>query len=334
MALGRRLRSALATACGVALLGAGLLAGNPIASADPLSDAQAKLNQIEAERATIEQDYNESQIRLEDAKTQQAQLSSDIAAVQAKVDGMLPAVVWIVTAQQQGGDVGLAASFLLADSDEQFLSQLATTASVTSLIDQVLTSYVIQQDRLKSLKTSMTATLETIKAEVAQQATLLKQAKAKEAAAQQVVNRLTAQQQAALADLQNPPIKSGAPGIVGEASPRALAAATYALAQRGKPYVFAASGPNAFDCSGLAMAAYRTIGISLPHSAHLQYAYGTPVAKSDLRPGDLLFFYNPIRHVAIYIGNGMMVHASTPATGVKVGTITSSGPYVGARRLA
>ena len=76
----------------------------------------------------------------------------------------------------------------------------------------------------------------------------------------------------------------------------------FALAQIGKPYVFAASGPNAYDCSGLTMAAWGKAGVQLPHFAAYQYNMGHHVSRSQLEPGDLVFFYPGIQHVAMYIG--------------------------------
>jgi peptidoglycan DL-endopeptidase CwlO len=90
----------------------------------------------------------------------------------------------------------------------------------------------------------------------------------------------------------------------------------YARSRIGCPYVWAASGPRAFDCSGLAMWCYGKIGISLPHSSAEQYNSGPHVSKSDLQPGDLVFFGSSIHHVGIYIGGGDMIEA--PYTGARV----------------
>jgi cell wall-associated NlpC family hydrolase len=107
-----------------------------------------------------------------------------------------------------------------------------------------------------------------------------------------------------------------------------------AMAQRGKPYVWAASGPGAFVCSGLALYAFRAAGISLPHSSSMQSRMGTPVSRAQLRPGDLVFFHSPVSHVGIYIGHGQIVHAPTTGDVVKVSSISYMGLYAGARRLA
>ena len=106
-----------------------------------------------------------------------------------------------------------------------------------------------------------------------------------------------------------------------------------ALAQQGKPYVWAAAGPDSYDCSGLVQYAYAAAGIALPHSSSMQSTIGTPVAYGDLQPGDLVFFYTPVSHVGMYIGNGQMVHASTAGQPVKVASIDSMGGYNIARRI-
>ena len=106
-----------------------------------------------------------------------------------------------------------------------------------------------------------------------------------------------------------------------------------ALAQQGKPYVWAGAGPNNYDCSGLTQFAFRAAGVNLPHSSRMQSTMGTPVAKADLRPGDLVFFYSPVGHVGIYIGNGQMVHAPTRAQVVHVTSVDKVWGYNTARRL-
>jgi cell wall-associated NlpC family hydrolase len=107
-----------------------------------------------------------------------------------------------------------------------------------------------------------------------------------------------------------------------------------ALAQQGKPYVWGGAGPSSYDCSGLVQYAYGAAGISLPHSSNMQSSIGTPVAYGDLQPGDLVFFYSPVSHVGMYIGNGQMVHASTYGQPVQVIDLDYMPGFNGARRLA
>ncbi|MGR7024316.1 C40 family peptidase [Geodermatophilus sp. URMC 62] len=126
---------------------------------------------------------------------------------------------------------------------------------------------------------------------------------------------------------------SSAPAAVPSGGGSGAAATVVAMAQRGKPYVWAAAGPGSFDCSGLTQYAFRAAGISLPHSSGMQSRMGTAVSRADLQPGDLVFFYSPVSHVGIYVGNGQMVHAPTSGDVVKVASIDAMGGYAGARRL-
>ena len=104
-----------------------------------------------------------------------------------------------------------------------------------------------------------------------------------------------------------------------------------ALAQVGDSYVYGAAGPSAFDCSGLTMMSWAQAGVGLPHSSSAQFGSGVHVSSGDLQPGDLVFYYSPISHVGIYIGNGLIVHAANPGVGVLVAGVFSM-PYSGAVR--
>ena len=103
------------------------------------------------------------------------------------------------------------------------------------------------------------------------------------------------------------------------------------MAQVGDAYVWGATGPSAYDCSGLTMMAWAQAGVGLPHSSSGQQGSGRRVAESDLKPGDLVFYYSPVHHVGMYIGNGMIVHAANPSAGVQVAGLHSM-PYMGATR--
>lgn len=106
------------------------------------------------------------------------------------------------------------------------------------------------------------------------------------------------------------------------ASGRAAVVVAFARAALGSPYVFGAAGPRAFDCSGLVMAAYRSIGIRLPHKASAFYGVGRAVPRSQLQPGDILIMAGG-SHAGIYIGNGLMIHAPHPGARVEVAPIWS-----------
>ncbi len=118
-----------------------------------------------------------------------------------------------------------------------------------------------------------------------------------------------------------PPAKYG--GVVG-----------IAMQYLGVPYVWGGASPSGFDCSGFIMYVYAQVGVSLPHNAAAQYGYGTPVDRSQLQPGDLVFF-NGLGHAGIYVGGGSMIHSPHSGDVVKISSMSGwyASSYVGARRL-
>ncbi|MFC7164435.1 C40 family peptidase, partial [Aquipuribacter hungaricus] len=106
----------------------------------------------------------------------------------------------------------------------------------------------------------------------------------------------------------------------------------FACSQLGKPYVWGASGPNAYDCSGFTMASWAKAGVSLPHSSRSQAGVGTRVSEGDLRAGDLVFSFSPISHVGIYLGGGKMIAAPSAGDVVKIQSLQYL-PYTAGTRL-
>ena len=107
-----------------------------------------------------------------------------------------------------------------------------------------------------------------------------------------------------------------------------------ALALQGTPYAWGGSTPQGFDCSGLVQYAAASAGISVPRTSRAQATVGTPVSRADLRPGDLVFFYDPVGHVGIYLGDGKMVHAPTSGDVVRIADVDRMWGYNSARRIA
>ncbi|MFI7574546.1 NlpC/P60 family protein [Micromonospora sp. NPDC049497] len=121
------------------------------------------------------------------------------------------------------------------------------------------------------------------------------------------------------------------PTINGVVSEAARIAIKTACAQVGDPYVWGATGPNSFDCSGLTQYAYKAAGINLTHFTGAQWNEGRAIPKSEARPGDLVFFFSDLHHVGIYLGNGQMVHAARAGKPVNVSSIQYM-PLAGFRR--
>jgi cell wall-associated NlpC family hydrolase len=122
------------------------------------------------------------------------------------------------------------------------------------------------------------------------------------------------------------------PGGERPSSPRVV---EIALQHRGAPYRWGGEGPADFDCSGFVRYVYAQVGVSLPHNAAMQYKLGTPVARGDLEPGDLVFF-DRLRHNGIYIGDGRFIHARQTGKHVAIASLDDDWyrtHWVGARRL-
>ena len=162
-------------------------------------------------------------------------------------------------------------------------------------------------------------------AERARQAQLAAEARARLSSPQTGVEVLTASTGA---------ITSGSAPIISAPPSRYGGVVGIAMRYLGTPYVWGGASPAGFDCSGFVMYVYAQIGVSLPHNAAAQYGYGTPVDRSQLQPGDLVFF-NGLGHNGIYIGGGSFIHSPHTGDVVKISSITGwyASTWVGARRL-
>ena len=145
-------------------------------------------------------------------------------------------------------------------------------------------------------------------------------AAAREAAAEAASDAVASTRGSAAKELARLEIAAGSDSGLPPA-PGGASAVSAALTQLGKPYVWGASGPGGFDCSGLMLYAWRSAGRSLPHSSRAQYASTTRVSVSQIRVGDLVFFGSPIHHVGMYVGSGQMVEASRRGTPVRTRSI-------------
>jgi cell wall-associated NlpC family hydrolase len=278
-------------------------------------------------------------------------LTAQQEATKAAIATMEQATAELAAAQQHVR--GLARTAYTGEGLGSFQA-LLTSDSADAFVDRVATLQLVAGHQNGILERAASANIAAAQAQAtAQQAAADAQAQYDAVAAQQAAlqaevdeyraafQQLSAQErQAAIAhhDGQDRASRSEERAAVPAAGPvvadskAAQTAIAVAMAQRGKPYVWAAGGPNSFDCSGLTAYAFRAAGISLPHSSRMQSQMGQPVSRDQLQPGDLVFFYSPVSHVGIYIGNGQMVHAPTSGDVVKVAPLMSG--FSGARRLA
>ncbi|MGK5695245.1 NlpC/P60 family protein [Streptomyces sp. URMC 128] len=183
------------------------------------------------------------------------------------------------------------------------------------------------RDLLSKLTAEEKARLAAIEREKQQEAAR----KAAELARQQAAQQ-QAQEQEQAAQQQDSGSSSAGSGSSTSTAPadssyatKAEKALAFARAQIGKPYVWGAVGPGSYDCSGLTQAAWKAAGVTLPRTTYDQVNAGTTVPLADAQPGDLVFFYDDVTHVGIYIGNGMMIHAPKPGTYVREESIYYDG---------
>jgi cell wall-associated NlpC family hydrolase len=235
-------------------------------------------------------------------------------------------VAAMVVEQYQGNALSTTSQVVLSENPDAFLDHLNTVATYNSQRGQVMKEYTTQLNRLELRKIAVQDEASRLKKLERSMKAEKAQIDKKAAKARDLLDSLEAKARAALlGGSYDGPL----PDI--DASGRAAVAIRYAMAQVGKRYVYGASGPSSYDCSGLTMRAWGAAGVSLPHSSGAQQGYGRRVSESELQPGDLVFYYSPVSHVGMYIGNGLIVNAENPRSGVRV-TSLHAMPYVGAVR--
>jgi cell wall-associated NlpC family hydrolase len=217
----------------------------------------------------------------------------------------------------------------LASQLEEEKVLLAESESAKAKVEETLAA---NEQALQGKETQI-AQLE--KEEAARQARLAAEARARAEAAKKAAAKKAAEAAAAKkAAAAIRPSSGGSTSVKVSVPDSANTGDVVSIAMQylGSRYVWAGASPDGFDCSGFVMYVYRKVGISLPHSSRMQYGSGVAVSRGDLRPGDLVFFYNPIHHVGIYIGDGKMIHAAGVGKGVRIDSAFRSS-YTGACRV-
>lgn len=274
---------------------------------------------------------------LNDAKIARVKTQKELAAATVKARAATAAYDQsasdfkrIVSGELKSAPAGQFAVFFTSGSPKDFADQMA-------LMDYVAGRKGQKIQQLAGIRAAATRAQAAVTTELATKTKIEKTMAAKSADLKKraatltgLLSNLCVEDQPAV---QAERASRDAPRVaVGPASGAAQKAVQTALAKIGDPYVWAAAGPDQFDCSGLTSYAWAAAGVSLPHSSSQQYGYGTHISRSEVRAGDLVFFYSPISHVGIAINNTQMVHASTFGVPVKIADIDSS-PFVGATRL-
>jgi peptidoglycan DL-endopeptidase CwlO len=304
----------------------GLMPSSPAQAEPDIDDVQKRVDTLFHQAEQAQERYNDAKIELGDLEGDLDSLRADQKRQDTAFEDVRGQVKDSIVRQYEGESISNVGQVVVSDDPQTFLAQLSTMSAFNDLQSQLFDTYDTQATAL-AIRQSAT---QKRAADVAKTEKKLGQEKAtvdsKLAQAKSLLDDLKAKEREEMLSRGVVRVPSDVP-----ASGRAAAAVKYALAQVGKSYVYGAAGPNAFDCSGLTMMAWAQAGVGLPHSSSAQYGTGAHIAEGDLQPGDLVFYYSPISHVGMYIGNGMIVNAENPSVGVKV-TGLHSMPYVGAVR--
>jgi cell wall-associated NlpC family hydrolase len=310
---------------------------SPSASASPttVQDASAQVRQLEQEASAIEADYDEASTKLKKAEKKLKLLQADVQTQKDKVDQLAEAGKSIALTQFKNGSVDATTQLLTSSDPQSFLGQLSTATKVDENMNSALQELLTEQGNLADLERILEAETQSLQAEKDRIAELKKAYDAKLADAQATLARLTAEEQAKLAK-EDGSNTTFTPEEIADAPEKIQTIVNYAVAKvkAGSGYVWGASGPNNFDCSGFTLAAYRQVGISLPHSSQSQANIGKRVSKSELKAGDLIIWYGDASHVGLYIGNGKIAHARNPRVGTVIQTLASyPAPFITGVRI-
>jgi cell wall-associated NlpC family hydrolase len=343
----------------------GVVAGH--VQADPADDALAKLNELSRQAEQTTEAMHSAQLDLNNKLAVQEAAYSKHVADAASVDSskaqlatFQTSVDKLAAAQYMGGRTDGLDAMLTATSPQGLIDQLAVQRVMAAEMSAQMKSYreIGQQAALAEEASAKSAAEAKTAAEQAAAVRADLQSKQSKLQLQIAVVKgqyltLTPNQREALAAMPPMPappapdaVPPADPGILaappdgippgdiappganpGGGAPEASAVIQAALSRIGSPYSWGGSGPNAFDCSGLVMWSFQQAGISLPHSSQALAQGGQPVSMDQMQPGDLVTYYSDASHVAIYIGDGMMVHASTYGTPVRVAPVDNAPIY-------
>jgi cell wall-associated NlpC family hydrolase len=335
------------------------------AVADPLSDAETQARQLQAEVSQLQLRVEEASERYDGAQaalvqlvfTQEQATRAATAATEAADQARAVADTTTRALYMSGGITGLYASVLsgqnpgqlqsglhsvqvVSDADTDALATVGATLQAAAAADAQVASLRTKQDELTAQAASATTDAQNA---LAQEQAALQGAKAQVVTLEQQFQAQVAAQNAArdAATLAAAQRAAAAVGLVntGGISRTALLAIAAAQTQIGKPYMYGAAGPDSWDCSGLTQWAFAQAGVLIPRTAADQYAaVPTKVPLGQIEPGDLLFWATDItdpttiHHVAIYVGNGLMLEAPHTGANVEIQPVYLDG-YIGAVRI-
>ena len=329
------------TAATIALAGAATAtAFDGTGHADPRLTPAAVKSKVDAlyrEAEIATEKYNGAKEKAESAEKSLGELRDEAARKTEKLNSARDGLGSIAAAQYRSGGIDPAVQLALSSDPDQYLERAALADRADSRQAATVNSVRKQLQEINQLRTEADETLADLTSRQAELKKNKKTVTKKLDAAKRLLAQLNGEQRAKLTGEDRASRTADRGGVSGTPAKapnsRASAAVSYAYKALGSPYVWGATGPNAFDCSGLTQAAYRSAGVDLPRTTYAQIAAGHRVPRSQLQPGDLVFFYQGISHVGIYVGNGQMIHAPNPSAPVRLAPINQM-PFAGAARVA
>ncbi|WP_208903456.1 C40 family peptidase [Streptomyces incarnatus] len=335
------------TAATIALAGAATAAGfDGTGHAEPqLTPAQVKaqVDKLYQEAETATEKYDGTKEKADTAQRRLNALRDETARKQQRLSSAREALGSFAAAQYREGGFAPTWQLALSGDPDRYLDNAGFVERAGDRQAAAVSRVREQLREIEQLRGAARIELTSLRSRQAELRQQKKTITGKLDEARRLLARLTPQQRAEVAG------DGGAPGRASRSASgprdalqqagsadapnaRAEAALAYAYAKLGSPYVWGAAGPDAFDCSGLVQAAYRSAGISLPRTTYAQINAGRRVSRSELQPGDLVFFYSGISHVGIYVGNGQIIHAPNPSAPVRLAPIDLM-PFAGATRV-
>jgi peptidoglycan DL-endopeptidase CwlO len=313
----------LSAAAATAALSGGVAqfaAADPSGGAAP--DAASRLDRLyqQAEQAT--QQYDAAQERAKQLRAEVADLQDRAAHGQQRVNELRDEIGTLAASQYRDGGIDPTLALMLSDHPDQYLDQATAIDRISDRqagrLDQLQgAERTLEQQRTQAA--TKLAELRHTGAELARRKAAVQKSLA---AAQGVLRAMPAAQRAAYrpggGELRASR-DSELPALANLPAPSGRAALAVAAVRRmlGAPYVWGATGPGAFDCSGLMQYAYRQAGVALPRTSQEQMNAGRHVALDQARPGDLVIYRSDASHVAMYVGAGQVIHAPYPGARVR-----------------
>lgn len=330
-----------------------------------LEEVEKKVDDLYRQAESATEKYNAAKERTTKQRKRVDTLLDDVAKRTQKLNDARAELGSFAAAQYRtGAGVPDTATFLLADTPQDIFDQRQVMDRMTGRQKQAVDDYVTQQSETMKKRKEATESLETLTESQGDLKKAKATVQKKLTDARELMSELTAEEKARLAAIEKKKQEeaarkaaelarqqaeeqaqqeaaqqeSGSTGTseTGSTTPPATStdssyatkaekALAFARAQIGKPYVWGATGPGSYDCSGLTQAAWKAAGVTIPRTTYDQVDAGTTVPVSQAQPGDLVFFYDDITHVGIYIGNGKMIHAPKPGTYVREESIFYDG---------